>query len=582
MKPVEAIKSIIVGLYRSLKRFPVPIIFSAATMVMLIYMNETRPPYQSELRELLTRITMIFALGIPLSLSIKVYLERSSKSIFNLIAYYAGGALLLVLYYFFLLKDVEMVSITRYIAVSLALYLGFLYIPYMLKKEQFEMYIIRIFTGFFTTVIYSIVLYLGLAAILFTVDKLLGIHIQGELYYYTWLFVVFIFSPSYFLAGIPEREVEIPNESYPKLFRILILYIVMPLLTVYTTILYIYFVKIIVTRQWPVGLVSHLVLWYSAIVVIVIFFITPIKNVSKWAERFIVFAPKIILPILIMMFVSMGIRVNAYGLTENRYFVIMLGLWAAGVMLYFSFIKTKRNIIVLLSLSIIAVISVFGPLSSYSLSKASQNKRFEKILIRNNMLNYGQITAAPSNISYEDKNELSRILDYFDENHSLIDVKYLPEGFKTADMNKVFGFEYEGEKPISPEGYFYLSRSQTEAGVDISGYDQMFDSRYLYNSGLNTDYPFKLSYDYATSVLKISKDDKIVYQKELNTFAQGFAGKYFISKDNQVPPEEMTLVEENENVKVKIIFISLSGKTDINTGYTVVNSTEFYVLVKVK
>ena len=160
------------------------------------------------------------------------------------------------------------------------------------------MYVITIFTGFFITLIYSIVLYSGLSVILFTVDKLLGIIIPGKLYYYTWLFVVFIFALSYFLTGIPLENQEITPKSYPKLLKILLLYIIMPLLTAYTIILYVYFGKIIVTWRWPIGILSNLVLWYSVIVTILLFFITPISKEINFANKFLKFAPKIILPLL--------------------------------------------------------------------------------------------------------------------------------------------------------------------------------------------------------------------------------------------------------------------------------------------
>ena len=194
-----------------------------------------------------------------------------------------------------------MVSITRYIAVSLALYLSFLFIPYLPKKEQFEMYLIKVGLGFFITVIYSAVLYLGLAAILLSIDQLLGIHVTEKAYFYTGLFVACVFAPSYFLADIPLKDQRFKQENYSKILRVLLLYIVMPLLTAYTTILYIYFIKIMVLWQWPVGLVSHLVLWYAVIVVVVLFLITPIKDEDKWANMFTLWMPKIILPILIMI-----------------------------------------------------------------------------------------------------------------------------------------------------------------------------------------------------------------------------------------------------------------------------------------
>lgn len=166
--------------------------------------------------------------------------------------------------------------------------MAFLFIPYFIKKENFEMYVITVFTSFFVTVIYSIILYLGLSAILFTIDKLLEIKVLTKIYYYTWLLVVFLFSMSYFPSGIPPKHKELSIKSYPKPLKILLLYIIMPLLTAYTTILYIYFVKIIVTSKWPIGMVSHLVIWYSIIVTIVLFFITPIKEENLWQNKFLI------------------------------------------------------------------------------------------------------------------------------------------------------------------------------------------------------------------------------------------------------------------------------------------------------
>ena len=96
--------------------------------------------------------------------------------------------------------------------------------------------------------------------------------------------------------------------------------------------------------------------------------------------------PKVILPLIVMMFISIGIRINAYGVTENRYFVVALGIWVFIVMIYFSTIKKLRNIILPISLSVITFISVFGPFSSYSISKYSQNKRVTNLFVKNNMI----------------------------------------------------------------------------------------------------------------------------------------------------------------------------------------------------
>ncbi|WPC44597.1 DUF4153 domain-containing protein [Clostridium sp. JS66] len=578
MKFMEYVKNILAGLYLSLKRFPLTIMFSFSVFLTLIIISETTPKENT-----LARVAMSLALGIPISLCIKLFFEKTNeKSMFKLALAYLCGVLFLIAYYFLFLKTIDMVPVTRYIGVSIALYLAFLFIPYFLKKEQFEMYVITIFTGFFITIIYSIVLYLGLSAILFTMDKLLGIKILGKIYYYTWLFVVFVFSLLYFLSGIPFKQEEISVKSYPKLLKILLLYIVMPLLTVYTIILYIYFGKIIITKQWPVGLVSHLVLWYSVIVTIVLFFITPIKNHSSWQNNFFKIFPKIILPLIVMMFISISIRLNAYGVTEKRYFVLILGIWLFFIMLYLSFIKKIRNILIPFTLSIVALISVFGPFSSYSISKISQNNRLEKILLKDNMIKNGKIQSSPD-ISKEDKSEISSILDYFNKNHILEEVKYIPKGFKLEDMNNLFGFSFVPQNYGSYIGYFNFISNQSEKSIDITGYDYLFDMRSLENGKSTSISPLSASYNYETSVAKIIYKGNEIYSKNLSSFAKNLIDKYgMLSNENTLSPDEMTLTEENEKVKVKFIFLNISGSKNDSNREINAKEINFYILVKIK
>ncbi|WP_044665909.1 hypothetical protein [Syntrophaceticus schinkii] len=68
----NAFNNILLVLSRSLQRFPITILCSTAVAVMLIVISELQPIDTSQL-ETLYRITMIIALGIPLSLCIKVF-----------------------------------------------------------------------------------------------------------------------------------------------------------------------------------------------------------------------------------------------------------------------------------------------------------------------------------------------------------------------------------------------------------------------------------------------------------------------------------------------------------------------------
>jgi len=584
LKLKELFKNTIRAIYESIKRFPITIGISTALVIMLIITNEKQGILSKEIIDILKRVDAILALGIPLSLCFKLIFEkRATKIVFQTLVYGIGAGFL-VLYYFLLLKDFKMVSMTRYIGVSVFLYLAFLYIPWIGNKEHYESYVIKVLSSFLLTVIYSAVLYLGLSAILFTIDKLFNAHIPGKLFFYMFLVVAGIFAPSFFLAKIPRNNHKFSVSDYPKPLKVLLLYIVIPLVTVYTAILYAYFAKIIITRNWPIGLVSHLVLWYSVITVGVIFFIFPILSENKLAKYFTFWFPKIIIPIIIMMFFSIGIRIKAYGITENRYYVLILGLWVLGIMIYFSLCKNQKNIIIPISLSIIALNSVFGPLSSYAVSQYSQNKRFEGILTRNNMLEDGKVTAAGTNISEKDKTEIIRIMDYFNRYHSLKGIKSLPSDFEVGDTEKVLGFPYTVGNNFGENDYFYYSSQGKEQVVKVGGYDYLIRMNANLNKQ-NIDESTQVKFDIDAAAIEVVQNGAIIYEKKIGGFIANIDNKYkgSLPKDNSnIDPKDLTFEDENENVKVKFIINYISGVRVGSSGKINIKDVEFSLLVKIK
>ena len=105
MKLTNALKNIMVVLYRSLKRFPITILLSTAVAVMLIVISELQPIHNMSQLKTLNRITLTIALGIPLSLCIKAFFERKeSGKVSELVGLYIAGGLVLLLYYFFFYK----------------------------------------------------------------------------------------------------------------------------------------------------------------------------------------------------------------------------------------------------------------------------------------------------------------------------------------------------------------------------------------------------------------------------------------------------------------------------------------------
>lgn len=581
MKISKYIMNALISLYKSIKRFPLTLVLSASFVIVMIFISEIRPTTTKSIIENLERVSMIIALGFPISICIKLYFEKKEAYKWgHIVAAFIGEGLILVLYYFFLLKDFSMVSTSRYVGVNLVVYLLFIFIPYLKYKENFELYAMKIFEKFFITIIYSIVLYGGLCAVLATIDKLLEVQVPSNFYYYTFLIVAGIFAPTYYLGGLPTVKDKFTIENYSNIFKVLVIYIIMPLITIYTVILYIYFARIIITVKWPVGLISNLVLWYAVISALVLFFISPLYKENRFANKFMKILPKVILPLLLLMFFSIGIRIKAYGVTENRYYVIALSLWVFGVMIYFSLVKKFKNILLPVTLSIIIFISVLGgPISSYRISMVNQNMRLEKILVSNNMLKDSKIIKNNS-LNQKDKEQIISILDYFNTNHNLNDVKYIPKNFKIDEMDDVFGFPRSANLSYEQNNFAFDS-VQTGGPIDISGYDYMFDSKIIYDKAKSPK--LNINYDKVSNVVKVFQQNDLIYTKNLNEIAKKLVDKYGMStKQNSIDQNNMFFEEETSKIKIVFYINNLYGSKNSSNGAININSIDYYAIIKVK
>lgn len=578
---LNRVKSTVLSIRKSLRRFPITIGISSILAFLLIYLIETR--FSGDIRQSLEKLALILGLAIPLSLCIALFIERFNMNKRYSTFLYLLGAIFLILYYNFFLDNVGIIPSYRYIGTIVFFILVFLYIARIRKDKDYEYYLFDVLQGFAITFIYSFVLYLGLSIILITINQLFDIYIKGELYLYTFIIIVFIFALSLFLSKLPSIDKEYKDVEINKSLVVLLTFIVIPLISIYTLILYLYFAKIIITGQWPRGLVSHLVLWYSTLSVGVIFLLTPIIEENKIAKLFKKIFPKIIIPILLMMFLSIYQRVAQYGITENRYFIILLGLWVLAIMIYFSVKKTLRNIFIPISLSIVVLISVYGPLSSFSIAKYSQNKRLEKILIANNMIENEQLVPNEK-VSKEDQREISNIISYFDRNHSLEEIKLLPKEFNLDDMERLMGFKYNPYSlaPFEEYNYFYYSINSEEV-INIEGF------KYLVNMNLwqkETEIDgLIIKYDREKNLVAISKEDEVMLQQDIMVFVNDIYAKmesYKNGAKNLVEMKDMTfdvsVKDDKDNYHCRFIIKNVGGRVN-KDGNIDLDSIEFILLI---
>ena len=563
MKWTETIKKQITGLGSSVIRFPITALLSFTLMSLLITLNEMNIDGSGN-QELIERLAMATAIGMLFSISMKHIYEAKLDKYNSILMVSVPTAVIMFLYYLFFTKDMDLIRGIQFAGAIVALIIGIFYSLKVLQpKQAYEAYVIRIFSGLFLTILYAGVLFFGISAIIFTINSLFDADIEGKWFFYVFLMDTFIFGALMFLSKLPRKEDTFEEAPYSKGLKVLLLYIVIPLITIYTGILYVYFVRILVSSEWPRGLVSNLVLWYSVVAAAVIFFLTPILEENKLAKIFRTWFPRVLLPILAMMFVSIGKRIHQYGVTENRYFVVLLGLWVLGIMVYFILVKNGKNIIIPVTLSLIAIVSVFGPLSAFNVSAFSQNQRFTALLEKNNMLVSGEITPG-TNVSKTDQENISSIVQYF-ENRNLDQLKYVPESYTYNDFKTVFGFEKTYDYYTPDTSYFYVNTEIESSGFTVGGYDYLF----FVNS-----YMEPKSIDQLTVSLKdmttlvLEKNGTTLLEENLSERLASIAEENNMANNGKtISKEEISFVLENNEVEVKVVLREMSGRKETDDTY---------------
>ena len=379
MKFEEKFKNLFPDMKKGIGRFPVTVVFSLILFIVAIFTIESDFYILPE--EALWIKYLIIA--IPLSASVELirekYLENKRSSFFRIISFF--GIFLFIFFLKIFFKNhfaTETINIT---ATILIFYVLFYLIPIIYRNEDKEKYLQSVVGNQMITIGFSIVLFLGLSAIVGTIDVLL-INLPNTIYFDNFVFSASIFGVAFFVSRLKEKDESLKDYNLPKIVEVLICYILIPLILIYTAILYLYFVKIIFTLKMPKGIVSHLVLWYTTFSLFIIIMSTPITYKNKFAKFYKKYFPLISIPLILLALFSINERIFQYGVTENRYLVVILILWLLFNMIFIIKADVKW---VLISFIFAVLVAIFSPFNLVNVSINSQNKRLERILKKNRL-----------------------------------------------------------------------------------------------------------------------------------------------------------------------------------------------------
>lgn len=555
IKRVEAIN-------KGVRRFPMTVgCLLGIVCLVFWWISEDKPATL-----MMGKIYFALGIGALMGITAQIIVEwcKGDKTARNRV--YMGALILTLGYFFTLLPAAKIGSglTIRSTVVAFILVCMTLWIPSYKKEVDFNRTTLSHLRAYATALFYGVVIMVGILAIIGTIDLLL-FDIHRKLYAYMITVIWVLFVPFYYLSLLPSFKEEEEKIECPKFVKQLVAHIAIPLVSVYTLVLLMYFLKIIVTFTWPSGQVGPLVLRYVIAGLLIFVLASMLEN--KWAAFYIEWFPKMLIPIVVMQLISVTIRLKNYGITESRYYVLLFGVFSLMIALGLSFNKITRNHWIAVGATFFALISITPPVDAFTLSKNSQIKRIEHILKNEGLLVNGKIVKQET-VSYDTKKEATNILNYLYRSGYTQGIKWLPEDYSTySDFENVFGFSPTYGSNMEDIRYIKAYRDQYSPVV-VADYDVFVKtdvSNYKLEKGIEQvalklgDKPYKMhisqQFDNEVYIALIDEKGKQVIGTGLDTLVQSLDKE--IDQKSEQSTEILSFNVENEGYRMQVIFDSI-------------------------
>lgn len=331
-----------------------------------------------------------------------------------------------------------------------------------------------------------------------------------------------------------------------------------------------------------------MILAYSIVGLIV--FVLASNMEDKFAAIYRKIFPKVLILMVIMQLVSVYIRLNAYGVTEGRYYLTLFGIYSLVFGIVLSFKPITKNFIIALLGAGFALISIIPPVDAFTVSRNSQITRLEQMLTVDGVLAGDKITPKPD-ASLELRQETTSILSYLERRNYLQYLVWLPAEMKEVavprtygnltkeKMKAVFGFEPAYEA-IDPTSQYFNANVDRQKPFSISGYDLLVSAGAYRNMPAGETPSFDIQVrgkDYTITVERLTPQEARVSVKDvagrevvgtgLYEFAKSLSAVGAGSKE-LLAPDEMSIVVENNGYKLKVVLqnVNMTLGTGVDAG----------------
>ena len=220
----------------------------------------------------------------------------------------------------------------------------------------------------------------GLSTIVESLNFLFDANLHGDLHEHIWTTAASLVAPIYGLSLMPknlEEEVDIAGQKDTLLARgvsVLVNYVLVPVIFIYALILHAYAVKIALEQNLPEGQIATIVTIFALGGTGAWLIAWPWREegtrLLRWFMRgwfWLTIIPAILLAIAIWR------RVSDYGVTPDRYGILLVAIWVAALTAYLAFRRNRADMRAILGgIAVLLLLGSAGPLGANGLTISSQ------------------------------------------------------------------------------------------------------------------------------------------------------------------------------------------------------------------
>jgi hypothetical protein len=454
-------------------RFPLSVACCAAAAALTVLRVHEAKLFDEDFAD---RAMLFLWHGLVFFTALRLFVEsRGLSRALEFLLAALGGALLLALS--FLPAHFS----AMHLFVSAALSLSMLFAPYVGRAAtEDSVWYYNYLNGISLVIagLSTFILCLGLCAVVGSMDYLIyGMKFNGRVYGDIWIFGGMFFGPLAFMHQIPRRfDFEKGECALLPGVHFIANYLVVPLVLIYTWVLYAYFLKIAVQWELPKGQLAYMVTGFGAAGIAAHLAVFPMRETGTMLLRQFhrYFYLLLIVPVILLA-IGLYTRISQYGVTEERYTIGIALVWLA-LLAAWHIAKPFRAHIkhVPMVLAALFLLAAAGPWGAVNLSTQSQSARLEALLAQAGVLAQGEVRKTDKPVPFELRKNISGVLDYmFDGKEKAvarwlepfragIEEKYKITDSERQDCSRKFSgcweWSYMPERLMEAWGMKYVSR----------------------------------------------------------------------------------------------------------------------------